>query len=52
MDINDFLTMWFVIILSVVLLSISYLIIKIANNQVSGMNTYKIEMLENKNDNL
>lgn len=45
MDINDFLTIWFVIMLSVVLLSISYLIIKTANNQVSGLNTYRIETI-------
>lgn len=52
MDLEDFMTIWFVIILSVVLLSISYLIVKTANSQISGMNTYKIEMLENKNNNL
>lgn len=52
MDLENFMTIWFVIILSVVLLSISYLIVKTANSQISGMNTYKIEMLENKNNNL
>lgn len=43
MDINDFLTIWFVIMLSVVLLSISYFIVKIANTPIKELNSYKIE---------
>ena len=45
MDLENFMAIWFVIILSVVLLSISYLIVKIANTQVSELNTYRIESI-------